>query len=187
MKPFIQKIEKNLTETFTEVDSWFDEPLNCRLYKPRNKGWSINEVLEHISLTNHFLLILIDKGYKKALRNTKEFDLELELSKYLSSDTRKLDEVAIHSRFKWIRPKHMEPKGELEMPSYRNLLKQQFSKCKLYLEMMPNGEGVLYKTTMSVNDLGKINVYDYITFLGNHAKRHITQMEQVKSEFISLK
>lgn len=187
MKPFVQEIETNIVKTFDEVDSWFDEPLKYRLYKPLNNGWSINEILEHLSLTNHFLLILIDKGYSKALKNTNQFDLDLELSKYLNSDKTKLDEVAIHSRFKWIRPEHMEPKGELNMPSFRSLLKQQCSKCKFYLKMMPNGEGALYKTTMSVNNLGKINVYDYITFLANHAKRHITQMQQCKREFINLK
>ena len=41
---------------------------------------------------------------------------------------------------------------------------------------MKNGEGLLGKTTMTVNELGKINVYECIYFLSLHAQRHITQM-----------
>ena len=43
---------------------------------------------------------------------------------------------------------------------------------------MKNGEGLLYKTTMTVNELGKINVYEYIYFLSLHAQRHVTQMKK---------
>ena len=44
---------------------------------------------------------------------------------------------------------------------------------------------VLYKTTMSVNGLGKIDVYHYIYFLVQHAQRHISQMKKVAAEFNS--
>jgi hypothetical protein len=49
---------------------------------------------------------------------------------------------------------------------------------------MKNGEGLLYKTTMTVNELGKINVYEYIYFLSLHAQRHVTQMKKNESETI---
>ncbi|MBN8787104.1 MAG: hypothetical protein J0I84_08435 [Terrimonas sp.] len=51
---------------------------------------------------------------------------------------------------------------------------------------MKNGEGVLYKTTMTVNDLGKIDVYEYIYFLAQHGQRHVTQMEKNEAEFKSV-
>jgi hypothetical protein len=41
----------------------------------------------------------------------------------------------------------------------------------------------LCKTMMSVNNIGKIDVYHYICFLVQHAKRHITQMEKIRDEF----
>jgi hypothetical protein len=50
---------------------------------------------------------------------------------------------------------------------------------------MPNGEGILYKTTMSVNDLGKIDVYQYIYFLAQHAKRHLAQMERNEQAYLN--
>jgi hypothetical protein len=51
------------------------------------------------------------------------------------------------------------------------------------LDQLKNGEGVLHKTMMSVNKLGKIDVYHFIYFLVQHAKRHIGQMEKIKGEF----
>jgi hypothetical protein len=46
--------------------------------------------------------------------------------------------------------------------------------------LLSNGEGALYKTTMSVNSLGKIDVYEYIYFLAQHGRRHIGQMEAME-------
>jgi len=54
--------------------------------------------------------------------------------------------------------------------------------CLTNLERLKNGEGVLYKTTMSVNNLGKINVYEYIYFRIQHRQRHLAQMQKNKTE-----
>jgi len=45
--------------------------------------------------------------------------------------------------------------------------------------------GVLHKTSMSVNSLNKLDVYQYIYFLLKHMQRHIQQMEQIESEYIA--
>ena len=96
----------------------------------------------------------------------------------------KLDEIGLHKSFPWIRPEHMEPKGEISLPQVRITIKEQLKKCNKHLDSLPNGEGILYKTTMTVNDLGKIDVYEYIYFLAKHAERHITQMEKNEAEFL---
>lgn len=36
---------------------------------------------------------------------------------------------------------------------------------------------------MIVNNLGKIDVYQYIYFLSQHAQRHIAQMERNEGEY----
>jgi hypothetical protein len=181
----LNEIKKYSIETFNKIDSWFDKQEVIREYKPRNGGWSINQVLEHIGLTNHFLLILIDKGANKALQNISKFDLENELANYIFHRD-KLTEVGLHQSFNWIRPEHMEPKGEKSLSEVRAQLTEQLEKCLNYLELLKNGEGVLYKTTMSVNSLGKIDVYEYIYFLAQHGNRHITQMEKNESEYRNL-
>ena len=66
---------------------------------------------------------------------------------------------------------------------YHQSKEQQLKQCYTHLQALQGGEGVLYITMMSVNNLGKIDVYHYIYFLVQHAKRHITQMERVEVEF----
>lgn len=181
----IQNIENTLIEVFNQVDTWFDASEEIQNYRPQNQGWTIREILEHIELTSHFLLILIDKGAKKALNTVHKLDFEKVIENYQFQKD-KLDEVGIHLSFKWIRPEHMDPKGEKNLDEIRTGIKNQLERCLTHLKNMPNGEGILYKTTMTVNNLGKIDVYEYIYFLAKHAERHLTQMEKNKIEFFTL-
>lgn len=185
MKNTLLKIRNTLQDVFDRTLPWFDEPDAIRTYRPINGGWTIDEVLEHIALTNHFLLILIDKGAKKALKNLHGLDLQQELADYQFGGT-KLDEVAIHQSFEWIRPEHMEPTGQKTHVEIKQLLDEQLQRCLMHLNQMPNGEGILYKTTMTVNGLGKIDVYEYIYFLAQHTERHLTQMEKNKQQALKL-
>ena len=182
----IQKIIREIRHTLDtgtrQVDAWFDKPVALRQFRPSNYGWTIDEILEHISLTSHFLLKLIDKGADKALRNVNNLDLAQELTQYVF-ERDKLDEVGLYQSFKWIRPEHMEPTGTADLAEVRRLIQTQRDRCLEWLGKMSNGEGILYKTTMSVNNLGKIDVYQYIYFLTQHAKRHLAQMERNEREY----
>lgn len=178
---FIQDIKTHLKTTFEETDRWFDQDKAVIVYDPSNEGWTIVQILEHIYLTNFYLLILIDKGAHKAIRNYKNMNLESEIINYSFSKD-KLIEVGEYGAFTWIRPEHMEPKGEVELSEIRNLISLQYKKCMDYLDLMKNGEGLLCTTTMTVNQLGKINVYEYIYFLSLHIQRHIVQMKNNEQE-----
>lgn len=178
----LHDIRAALDAAFEDVDRWFDRDAALRTFKPANGGWTIDQVLEHIALTNHFLLILIDKGAAKALKNVQQEDLQAVLANYTFQKD-KLTEVGLHQSFPWMRPEHMEPKGEKTPAEVRAQLAAQLAQCHRVLGQLKNGEGVLYKTTMTVNALGKIDVYEYIFFLAQHARRHITQMEKVEAAF----
>ena len=82
-----------------------------------------------------------------------------------------------------MRPEHIGAKGDKSIAEFRSQLKSQVTTCINNLDLLKNGEGVLYKTKMSVNDLGKIDVYEYIYFLAQHGQRHITQMQKNEAEF----
>lgn len=178
----INEIRSDLEENFAAVDSWFDEPSATRSFRPRDGAWSIDEVLEHISLTNHYLLILVEKGTQKALKRAQTENLEEALRNY-EFQRGKLTEIGIHKSFAWMRPEHMEPRGEKTSEGVHRILKSQLKQCLDTLDLLRNGEGVLCETTMTVNDLGKIDVYEYLYFISQHARRHITQMEKNKNAF----
>ena len=180
---YIQSIQAHLISTHARVINWFAESEPVKNYRPLDNGWTILEVLEHISLTSFFLLKLIDKGADKALRNVHNKSLEKELGEF-DFDLEKLQAIGVHKSFPWVRPAHMEPTGAKSELEIINTLKAQLEKCLSHLNKLKNGEGLLYQTTMSVNDLGKLNVYEYIYFLSNHAERHIGQMEENKTQYL---
>ena len=175
----ITNVRQALIQTFTEVDGWFDTPAELLAYVPETGGWRIEQILEHISLTNHFLLILIDKGRIRVLKSADEERLREALAGYVFNSLA-LDEVGKPGSFDWMRPDHMEPTGKIALAEVRATLHQQHRSCLDTLEALPNGEGVLSKTTMTVNNLGKLDVYQYLYFLAQHARRHLTQMSRVR-------
>ena len=67
----VNRIKTELLATFNELFTWFEVENQLLNYQPANGGWSIQQILEHISLTNHYLLILITKGVRKSLEISK--------------------------------------------------------------------------------------------------------------------
>ena len=178
---YIQHIQLHLIKTHAKVFEWFDKEEAVKNYRPADNGWTISEILEHIALTSHFLLILIDKGTEKALRNVKNLSLASLLAEF-DYNLDNLEAIGALKSFHWIRPEHMEPKGMKTEFEIKSDLISQLHRCLNQLEKLRNGEGLLFKTTMTVNDLGKLNVYEYIYFLSKHAERHIEQMEENQAE-----
>lgn len=84
--------------SFDEVDRWFEKDKNTLNYQPSNGGWTVQQILEHIYLTNFYLLILIDKGAKKAMRNSLDLDLESEIKNY-SFDQEHFEKVGEYGAF----------------------------------------------------------------------------------------
>lgn len=179
----IQTIEKELIRTHSILDGWFDEDLHLLNYHPRDGGWSALQILEHVTLTSHYLLMLIEKGVDKSLKLAETTRVDVDWKTYSLDPLGKLSEIGIHKLFLWHRPDHMVPTGERSNCQIRKTIRKQLSNCLCHLDKLVNGEGVLHKTTMSVNDLGKLDVYQYLYFLALHGKRHVTQLEKNRYEF----
>jgi hypothetical protein len=181
----ITRIKEENEVAFDNLFLWFESEEKLLDYRPVEGRWTIKEILEHVSLTNHFLLILIRKGATKAVEIAKDTDYAELLLNY-DLDWQKLKTIGEHGSFSWNRPSHMEPVGISTLDEIKSTLQEQKQTCLSILDQLANGEGVLYKTMMSVNDLGKIDVYHYIYFLGQHINRHLTQIGKLSSEFKSL-
>ena len=178
----INKIKMDLGKTFDDLFYWFKNDDQLLDHRPSNNGWTIRQILEHISLTNHFLLILIRKGVIKSIEKASNTDYSSLLVNY-DLDWEKMQMIGEHRSFEWNRPEHMEPTNKISMSNLKILLEQQLQECMSLIDQIPNGEGVLYKTMMSVNNLGKIDVYHYLYFLVQHINRHLRQMEMIRFEF----
>ena len=179
----INRIKVDMTGIFREVNDWFDIPGDLMHYTPESGGWTVRQILEHISLTNYFLLILIRKGVDSSLKKSKTTDYTNRLHGY-DLDWKKLKMIGTHKSFGWQSPDHMEPAGDMSLSEIRSKIQMQYDQCMLYLDQLDKGQGILHTTMMTVNNLGKIDVYHYIYFLAQHAKRHIAQMKQIMGEFV---
>ena len=170
----IDSIRTEMQSVFAELLNWCAKDDALLNYKPP-QGWTIKDILEHITLTNHYLLIIIKKGTRKAVEAARTTVVP---ANYIFEWDR-MDAIGKHRSFAWTRPEHMEPTGNVPANDIADKLLFQLNDCLDCLNTLKNGEGALYKVTMSVNDLGKIDMYHYIYFLVQHAKRHITQMENI--------
>ncbi|QHS61980.1 DinB family protein [Chitinophaga agri] len=181
MRNVIQSVREALLTNFRELDTWFEKDFDLLHFKPDTDQWNIREVLEHISLTNYFLLLIINKSTRRALDRKAAANSIIIPADYMEKFD-KIDVISDRS-FQWVRSEHLEPSGLQDMRDIRTLLKQQFAQCMYNLSLLKNGEGMLVLTNMSVNHLGKLDIYQYIYFLTKHIERHIRQMQRLESEY----
>jgi hypothetical protein len=178
----INTIRVDLNYVRSSLLQWFEEDLNSLRYEPKNGGWSSFKVLEHITLTSHYLLIIIDKASQKAIQLSSITTLQQDWDGY-ELLPKSLRDIGVHQSFPWVRPEHMEPSGKVLLDDIRIRMMEQFDRCHQHLVVLKNGEGRLCKTRMSVNEIGKLDVYQYIYFLVLHAERHLRQLERNKIEY----
>ncbi len=178
----IKILTDEIDDTFHEVMPWFAKDGLARTFRSSGDEWTIDQILEHISLVNHYLLILIDKGARKALKGTDRIKIEQELEGY-ELTTPLLEDIGINNSFEWKSPPHMVPTGTPFSGQIQEELLKQKTRLMDILMMLKNGEGVLCKTSMSVHSLGKLDVYQYTYFLLKHMRRHIQQMEGIEKEY----
>ena len=74
---YIARIRTHLLQTHADVIAWFAEGEHLRAYSPKDQGWAINEILEHIALTSHFFGLHAERHIRQMEENKREF---LELS-----------------------------------------------------------------------------------------------------------
>jgi hypothetical protein len=171
----VVRVRQALNTIFAELDCWFDRAEDLRKFKPPSGGWSTDQILEHITLTNDFLMLVIRRWAEKAVRKAQRG----EPIPAGESDLTGLDVIGERGSFGWVRPEHMEPTGVPSSAEVRERMRQQVAECLDLLRQLGSGEGSLCKVRMSVNALGKIDLYQWLYFLAQHARRHVQQMQEL--------
>lgn len=77
----------------------------------------------------------------------------------------------------------MEPTGALSSEEVRATLHRQRDECLTLLEKISGGVGALARIKMTVNDLGKIDLYQWLCLLAQDGHRHLSQVQAVEAEF----
>jgi hypothetical protein len=174
----LYRVRETLHTTFAKIEPYFELPEEQRDFRPEPDEWSINEILEHITLTSHFLLIVIRNSRVKVLRRAATqpiLDGE--------SDLDALANIGHPDAFPWIRPEHMEPSRDKLIDAVRHTMLEQKRDCFAILDQIANGEGSLHKVRMSVQNLGKLDMYQWLYFLAQHAQRHSIEIERIRAKW----
>lgn len=170
----ISAVRANLDETFARLDAWCSRPEELLRLRPSYRdAWSAAEHLEHVALANHFLLLTIGKGTAAALRRARSQSIPDG-----ESDLAVLAPIADPSSFSWEPPGHMVPTGMKLAAEIRSLLSGQHEESRILLDRMAGGEGKLCSYTMSVYRLGKLDMYQWLFFLAQHARWHLAFLER---------
>ena len=169
-----ETVHDTLVQTFSELDQWFERPWSALQSPPEYPGaWSDAEHLEHVSLANHFLLLTIGKGCSQALRRAGRVPIP-----EAESDLVRLQVIAEPGVFEWQPPPHMVPTGGRPPAEVRAALRGQCVRCLELLAGMPRGEGRLCTIWMSVNRLGRLDMYQWLYFLAQHGRYHLALLRQ---------
>ncbi|HEY5514278.1 MAG TPA: DinB family protein [Geomonas sp.] len=170
----VATVHDTLERVFLLLDGWFERPAEELEARPDYPGaWTIAEHLEHVCLVNHFLLLTIRKGCGKACRRAGSVPLP-----EAESDLALLSPVAVPDAFQWSPPSHMVPTGRREPAEIRAGLRSQCNECLDLLAGMPAGEGRLCTVRMSVHGLGRLDMYQWLYFLAQHARYHLALIER---------
>ena len=165
----VQSVDAALRSAFTGCLKIFESDL---VHNPAQvKGWTTLHILEHITLTNHFLLLLIKKFAKKALKRAASQEIAPG-----ESDLQRIEKIANDRTLHWQSPEHMVPTGEKSIEEIKDALLEQQTICIELLDQLQHGEGSLAQINMSVANLGKLDLYQWLFFLTQHMKRHIEQI-----------
>jgi len=170
-----ERVGAALREVFSLLDDCFELSREELEYRPGYAdAWTLAEHLEHVGLANHFLLLTMAKGCRSALRRAasgappQEGESDLDL----------LADIAAPRAFDWAPPAHMVPTGKRQIAEVRAELAGQREQCLALLEGMAHGEGRLYSIRMSVHGVGRLDMYQWLYFLAQHARYHLALIEE---------
>ncbi|MBA4056622.1 MAG: hypothetical protein C0490_18050 [Marivirga sp.] len=175
MENVIVTVRNELIRSISGLDAWFDKEDTLMDQKPSSGDWSVRELLEGVMLTNRFLLDFVDRGYGKSIQSHKA-EVEELLHSYC------LEHEALLAAVNYKSPELIRnnlPYRNTPLPVVRREIREQLDRCLIHLELLHNGEGILYKTGMTVDGLGQLDIYQMIYFLALHVKCHLLELQKL--------
>ena len=146
--------------------------------RERAGSWSVQEIAEHVALTDLYLLRLArtcaDKCRSRAARGTAAARAPV-------VDAAGLERAA-DGAFRWDAPQHMLPSGATELRSSLEAIRAQRDEALALWDELCAGDapaGRLHDVSMSVlGPEARIALPELLVFLALHAGRHARQAER---------
>lgn len=162
IKGYITLLNRNTGELLNLVRNHDEETLNHRSFN----SWSILQVLEHLLITEKYVLDLLTKPGEK-LSETAEI-----------KGGEKLHRLLVDMRARKVKaPDMLEPQDQISDLTQFNTL---FLKLRTGLaDQLDSGTIVVDQRVHSHPTLGEMTVSDWLHFLISHARRHMEQIRDV--------
>lgn len=168
----VAALDAELARTFGALLEACEFEPDALARRPREDAWSGLEVLEHVALTDRFLLLLVDKIADRCRRRVARG------LAWPAAPARFAPILPLTSReFAWAAPDHMVPTGRLSPAACAVRLAADRDRCRALLAEFPAGEGTLHRIRMSVVD-ERLDLYQYLALIALHARRHLAQLER---------
>lgn len=172
-----REVEARLRDTFAAMEQWCDAEPTLLDFRPAPERWSAREILEHVTLTNHYLLVLADKIRDKSakrLARGEPWPTGAPLHEAL--------ERLAAERTRWPHPEHMTPTGAASIDEVRARLAEQSSRALAHVDAMSSGEGTLHRIRMSrLPGENRLGLVEYLDVIARHAERHLAQLQENRS------
>jgi hypothetical protein len=154
------------------LEGWLAAEEALWAQRPAPQAWSVAEVLEHVTLTQHFLLLLSEKLARRGLARAARGATP----PAVPASTAALDALAARE-FRWEHPEHMAPTGSATRAELRQRLRDQTARALALLDSVPRGEGALADARMGAID-ARLDAYGFLHLYALHAERHLAQLER---------
>ena len=166
------ELERNLRTVFDALLEWctLEDPVGDQ--RPAPGQWTAREILEHVHLADHHLLLLAEKTAVKSARRVARGEPwpkgrpgpdQVQCLRERSQD--------------WPHPEHMTPTGTVALSRTKDDLERDRGRCLALLEAMPEGQGSLHTIRMSVIE-ARLDLYGWLGLIAVHGERHLGQLER---------
>lgn len=168
-------IKRELIRSFAALDRSFDD--NREFLHFKHGHWNAVQILQHVSVANNNLLDVIRDGTLKAMELAKETEIRdewFENYNLYSFDAPDFDKY---------KSGIAESPAFLSLNQIRSTLRSQLSECFDYVDLLKNGEGVLYKHNELITGAGELDVYHLVYFLARYGRNNADVIERLQAEF----
>lgn len=165
--------------TFDALERWTDASPELLDFRPHPGVWTARGILEHVTLADRYLLVLVRKIADKSARRVQRGE------PWPAEAPRpgRLETLAARDA-RWPHPEHMTPGGTAAPEGLRATLRADREECLAALQRMPAGEGTLHRIRMSrVHNDDRLDLYAYLELIELHARRHLVQLDRNRAGY----
>ena len=148
-------------------------PLQAR--KPASDRWSINEVLEHVSMVEQLFLKTLIAGIESAKASGPA--VEVDEPPMLSDQ---LKDVVEDRTTRRNAPEHVHPSGNVAAEAALHTIAAGHAKLRDALQAAP--DVALSRVTHDHRAFGTLNIYQWVDFLAGHERRHLAQVREIAAQ-----